>query len=129
MNVSVELKIIIHQPVPAIGYMSAVTTYFSALNINFSSVTMDLRSLSTMNSNWPRDGFISFTACLSTLKQNLRCILHAFTALQTTVKQRNNVKDANSFILHILLKHQAYIGCCFSPVRKNFFPSWGKMFG
>ena len=50
MNVSVELKIIIHQPVPAIGYMSAVTTYFSALNIYFSGVTMDLRSLGTMNS-------------------------------------------------------------------------------
>ena len=68
MNVSVELKIIIHLPVSAIGYMSAVTTYFSALNIHFSGVTMDLRSLSTMNSNWPRDGFIFFTACLSTLK-------------------------------------------------------------
>ena len=45
MNVSVELKIIIHLPVSAIGYMSAVTTYFSALNIHFSGVTMDLRSL------------------------------------------------------------------------------------
>ena len=43
--VSVELKIIIHLPVSAIGYMSAVTTYFSALNIHFSGVTMDLRSL------------------------------------------------------------------------------------
>ena len=51
MNVSVELKIIIHQPVPAIGYMSAVTTYFSALNIHFSGVTMDLGSRSTMSSN------------------------------------------------------------------------------
>ena len=39
MNVSVELKIIIHLPVSAIGYMSAVTTYFSALNIHFSGVT------------------------------------------------------------------------------------------
>jgi len=61
MNVSVELKIIIHQPVPAIGYMSAVTTYFSALNINFSSVTMDLRSHRTKNSG---QGY-----CFSTLHQ------------------------------------------------------------
>lgn len=68
MNVSVELKIIIHLSGPAIGYMSAVTTYFSVPNIHFGDVTMDLRSLGTMNSNWPRDGFIFFTACLSTLK-------------------------------------------------------------
>lgn len=49
MNVSVELKIIIHLPVPAIGYMSAVTTYFSALNIHFSGITMDLGSHQTKN--------------------------------------------------------------------------------
>ena len=45
MNVSVELKIIIHHPISTIGYMNSVTTYFSVLNINFSGVTMDLRSL------------------------------------------------------------------------------------
>ena len=50
MNVSVELKIIIHQPVPAIGYMSAVTTYFSALNIYFSGVTMDFGGHKIKNS-------------------------------------------------------------------------------
>ena len=71
MNVSVELKIIIHLPVSAIGYMSAVTTYFSVPNMHFGDVTMDLGSLSTMNSNWPRDGFISFTACLSHFKNKI----------------------------------------------------------
>jgi len=50
----------------------------------------------------------------------------SFTALQFAVKQVNDVKDANPFILHVHLKCQAGINRRFSPVRKNFFSSFGK---
>lgn len=48
MNVSVELKIIIHQAIFVIVHMSFVTIYFSALNIHFSGITMDLRESATI---------------------------------------------------------------------------------
>lgn len=73
MNVSVELKIIIHLPVSAIGYMSAVTTYFSALNIHFSGVTMDLRSLRTMNSG-QGSGFSTFLRPVYPLKNKITVV-------------------------------------------------------
>ena len=43
INVSVELKIIIHLAASVIVHMNSVTIYFSALNTHFSGVTMDLR--------------------------------------------------------------------------------------
>ncbi len=48
INVSVELKIIIHLAVSVIVQMSSVTIYFSALNTHFSGVTMDLRKSTTI---------------------------------------------------------------------------------
>ena len=48
INVSVELKIIIHLAVSVIVYMNFVTIYFSALNTHFSGVTMDLRKSTTI---------------------------------------------------------------------------------
>lgn len=48
INVSVELKIIIHLEVSVIVQMSSVTIYFSVLNTHFSGVTMDLRKSATI---------------------------------------------------------------------------------
>lgn len=74
---SIELKIIV-QYVSVIGYMSSVTTYFSALNNHFSGVTMDLRSLRTMNSG-QGSGFSAFLQPVYALKKNSCCILHGVT--------------------------------------------------